>query len=116
MIYTIPIKDVAADSPERKRLKKDLAAEALERLEESARTADEFEGVRKWWDRRDENRERRERYYEQRVSNDMFDWDFEDWVGYEEDFLNLIFLCICEMHLLTSDPDISRAVNNATEK
>ena len=116
MIYTIPIKDVAADSPERKRLKKELAAEALDRLEESARTAEEFKSVTKWWDRRDENRERRERYYEQRVSNDMFDWNFEDWVAFEEDFLNIIFMCICEMHYLTSDPDISRVVNNSTYK
>jgi len=116
MIYTIPLKNVATDSPERKQLKRELAAEALNRLEEAARTPDEFESVRGWWDKRDANRERRERYYEQAVSNDMFDWDFEDWVSYEEDFLTLIFLCICEMHHLTSDPDVANVVEKATDK
>ena len=116
MIYTIPLKHIATDSPERKRLKKELAAEALNRLEDSARTAEEFEDVSKWRDRRDANRERRERYYEQLTSNDMYDWDFEDWVAYSEDFLNIIFRCICQMHNLTCDPDVSMVVNKAADK
>jgi len=116
MRYTIPLKNIAADSPKRKRLKRELAAEALTRLEEAARTPEEFEGVTKWWDRCDANRERRERYYEQAVSNDMFDWDFEDWVSYEEDFLTIIFLCICQMHHLTSDPDVANVVEKASDK
>jgi hypothetical protein len=116
MIYTIPVKTATIDSPERTRLKRELAAEALCRLEEAARTAEQFESVTKWWDRRDENRERRERYHEQRISNDMFDWNFPDLVAYEEDFLNIIFSCVCQMHNLTEDSNVSRLVKKATEK
>jgi len=104
------------DSPERKQLKRDLARAELTRIEESARTVEEFENVGELWDKRDDNRERRERRYEQSVSNNMFDWKFEDWVAYEENFLNLIYSCICEMHLLTDELDISRLVNKATKK
>ena len=34
---------------------------ALRRIEESARTEDDFQKVIEWWDKLDENRERRER-------------------------------------------------------
>ena len=52
------------EEPERKKLKRELRAEALARLEDSARTQREFENVIAWWDRLDANRERRERYHE----------------------------------------------------
>jgi len=100
-----------------KQLKRDLDRAALIRLEEAARSEGDFRIVTKNWDRLDANRERKERYHEQSVSVDMFDWDiFEERVGYEEDFLNLIFLCPCQMQNLVDDPDISRLVNKATDK
>ena len=48
----------------RRRLKREIQAEALNRLETAARTDDEYAAVMKWWDRLDRNRERRERSYE----------------------------------------------------
>jgi len=101
----------------RKELKRELDRAALIRLEESARSEDDFHFVTKNWDRLDANRERKERYHEQSVSQDMFDWDiFERRVGYEEDFLTLIYFCPCQMHNLVEDPDISKLVNEATDK
>ena len=48
----------------RRILKRELQAEALKRLESSARTEQEFTAVTEWWNRLDRNRERRERSYE----------------------------------------------------
>lgn len=56
--------DDAIESPLRKMLKRDIEAEALKRLEESAVTEDDFKEVIKEWDRLDRNRERKERYHE----------------------------------------------------
>ena len=59
------IPDVRPDeSIHRRILKRELQAEALKRLETSARTEQEFSAVTEWWDRLDRNRERRERSYE----------------------------------------------------
>lgn len=49
---------------ERKKLKREMKAEALDRLERSARTPADFKKVTKMWDMLDANRERRERYHE----------------------------------------------------
>ena len=59
------------ETPTRKKLKRDIRAEALERLEQAARTPEDFEEVIEWWDRLDRNRERRERYREISRSNDF---------------------------------------------
>ena len=56
--------DVAIESPLHKMLKRDIEAEALKRLEESAVTEKDFKGVIKQWNRLDSNRERKERYHE----------------------------------------------------
>jgi DNA-directed RNA polymerase specialized sigma24 family protein len=49
---------------ERKQLVRDVKRAALARLENAARTAEDFQAVIKQWDDLDENRERRERAYE----------------------------------------------------
>ena len=60
-----PFEDDAGDEePERKKLKRELRAEALARLEDAARTQRDFERVIAWWDKLDANREHRERYHE----------------------------------------------------
>ena len=46
-------------SPKKKRLKRQIKEEALLRLEEAARTEDNFAAVQYHWDRRDSNREAR---------------------------------------------------------
>ena len=47
-----------------KRLKREIRAEAVRRLEEAARTEADFSVVIREWDKLDQNRERRERSYE----------------------------------------------------
>ncbi len=64
------------EEPERKKLKRELRAEALARLEDSARTQQDFENVIAWWDRLDANRERRERYHELSRSGDDVPLDY----------------------------------------
>ena len=56
--------DVAIESPLHKMLKRDIEAEALKRLEESAVSEKDFKEVIRQWDRLDRNRERKERYHE----------------------------------------------------
>jgi DNA-directed RNA polymerase specialized sigma24 family protein len=75
--------------------------------------------VLKQWDRLDKNRIARENYYEQLISSDMFDWsifDEESKMRDENDFFPLMFSCICKMHEMIEDADISRLLNKATEK
>ncbi len=66
------------DEPEneRKQLKRDVEAEALKRLEDAARTVEDFNNVVAWWDRLDANRERKERYHEISRSGDALPIDF----------------------------------------
>lgn len=52
------------ETPQKKQLKRDIKAAALERLEQAAETVKDFENVTEQWDRLDENRERKERYWE----------------------------------------------------
>ena len=52
------------DPPPVKKLKRDMEREALTRLEEAARTEDDFREIVKKWDHLDANRERRECYHE----------------------------------------------------
>ena len=63
-----PIEDDSDDSgdeqPERKLLKRELRAQALKRLEDSARTLKDYENLVSWYDRLDANRQRKERYHE----------------------------------------------------
>lgn len=54
----------AVESPMRKLLKREIEAEALERLEKTAKTKEDFDEVIQQWNRRDQNRERKERYHE----------------------------------------------------
>lgn len=65
-----PIEDDEDEQSERKLLKRELRAQALARLEDSARTVNDFKNVAAWWDRLDANRERRERYHEILRNND----------------------------------------------
>jgi len=64
------IEDDEDEQPERKLLKRELKAQALARLEDSARTVTDFKNVVAWWDRLDANRERKQRYHEILRSND----------------------------------------------
>ena len=52
------------ETPGQKKLKRELRQEALTRLEEAARSQQDYKEVVAWWDKLDENRERRERDHE----------------------------------------------------
>ena len=112
------------DPPKKKKLKRELRREALTRLEEAARTQNEFNEVVAWWDKLDENRERRERDHEV-LRGDVpleygavqegnifpaflcspFWWELCS--GY---FLNIIFDCPYEMHELLADDFLSKMI------
>ena len=108
----------------RKKLKRELEQEALTRLEDSARTEEEFANVVTWWNRFDANRERKERYHEIGRSDVPLEWGMSpDEIvipapiqhvyqkqiqkGY---FLDAVFKCPFEMHELVTDADISKAI------
>lgn len=108
----------------RKKLKRELEQEALARLEDSARTEEDFENVVTWWNRLDANRERKERYHEIGRSDVPLEWGMSPdeivipapirhvfWKQIMEgDFLDAIYDCPFEMHELVTDEDISRAI------
>lgn len=113
-----------------KRLKREIRAEALHRLEEAARTEADFSIVVEEWDKLDRNRERRERDHEnlrgdvpleyQAVSDPKL---IPRWMNnsvYRQlmagNFLDVIFDCPHEMHNLTADAFISRMVEELSEE
>lgn len=118
-----PIEDDEDEQSERKLLKRELRAQALARLEDSARTVTDFKNVAAWWDRLDANRERRERYHEILRSND--DIPLEYGASFDArcfpnslnsmlekqnrrgDFLDAIFCCPYEINELVTEEYIS---------
>ncbi len=106
----------------RKKLKRELEQEALARLEDSARTEEDFENVVTWWNRLDANRERKERYHEIGRSDVPLEWGMSPdeivipapirhvfWKQIMKgDFLDAIYDCPFEMHELVTDEDISQ--------
>ena len=119
-----PFEDDAGDEePERKKLKRELRAEALVRLEDAARTQRDFENVIAWWDKLDANRERRERYHELSRSGDDVPLDYgasanelflpdtlndvlEKQIR-KGDFIDAIFYCPYDIHELVTEEYLS---------
>jgi hypothetical protein len=110
--------------PKKKKLKRELRREALTRLEEAARTQKDFDEVVAWWDKLDENRERRERDHEVLRGDVPLEYGAvqegtifpaslcspfwrELCSGY---FLNIIFICPYEMHELLADDFLSKMI------
>ena len=127
-----PIEDENSDEDsERKKLKRELQAEALARLEDAARTVSDFEKVVAWWDKLDANRERRERYHELSRSGDDLPLDygaakdglfFPDTLNYvlerlirKGDFIDAIFYCPYDIHELVTDKNLSAILLELTE-
>ena len=119
-----PFEDDAGDEePERKKLKRELRAEALARLEDAARTQRDFENVIAWWDKLDANREHRERYHELSRSGDDVPLDygasanelfFPDTLNdvlekqiRKGDFIDAIFYCPYDIHELVTEEYLS---------
>ena len=119
------------DTPEKKKLKRELKAEALARLEQSARSASDFNNVVDWWDKLDENRERRERYHEISRSGDDIPLDYgakKDGTFFPNflsnvfekqvrngDFIDVIFNCPYEIHELITAEYLSKILKNLNE-
>ena len=94
---------------------------ALRRIEESARTEDDFQKVIEWWDKLDENRERKERDHEIGRSTVPLEWGADELYlpnrpSYDMvlrklllagDFLDLIFDSPETIHELVTDADLS---------
>ena len=126
----------------RELLVREAKAAALARMEDAARTEDDFKAVVKQWNHLDENRERRERYHEiGRPNAEMLHWDKlkeSDEKGklktelniviprplgrywwrqqMSGDFLDTIYDNAFEMWQLTSDWDIAYLVKSLTNK
>ena len=111
---------------------RELRAEALARLEDSARTQREFENVIAWWDRLDANRERRERYHELSRSGDDVPLDygasanelfFPDTLNdvlekqlRKGDFIDAIFYCPYDIHELVTEEYLSKILWELNEE
>ena len=127
-----PFEDDAGDEePERKKLKRELRAEALTRLEDAARTQKDFENVIAWWDKLDANRERRESYHELSRSGDDVPLDygasanelyFPDTLNgvlekliRKGDFIDAIFDCPYDIHELVTEEYLSQILLDLSE-
>jgi DNA-directed RNA polymerase specialized sigma24 family protein len=110
------------------KLKRELEREALARLEDAARTTEDFEAVVEWWDRLDRNREHRQGNHEVGRSGIPLEWGspvdvvipvptgFASWHQVlKGDFLDVIFDCPYEMHHLVEDEDISELICRLSE-
>jgi len=121
------IPDVRPDvNIHRRILKRELQAEALKRLESSARTEQEFTAVTEWWDRLDRNRERRERSYEISRGDVPLEHEmsqdgscFPRWLANPTfrqicrgNFWDYFAYCLFEMHNLTAKEYIREIVMN----
>ena len=123
--------DTEEKEPERKKLRRELQAEALVRLEDAARTQKDFENVIAWWDRLDTNRERRERHHELSRSGDDVPLDygasanelyFPDYLNdvlerqmRKGDFIDTIFNCPYDIHELVTDEYLSQILSDLDE-
>ena len=112
-----------------KRLKREIKAEALRRLEEAARTEADFQAVINQWDKLDQNRERRERDHEnlrgdvpleyQTIPNPsiapiwMNDPTFRQLC--HGNFLDILFDCPHELHNLAGNTFISDLLQELNE-
>ena len=103
-------------------LHREARALALRRIEESARTEEDFQKVIEWWDKLDENRERKERDHETGRSAVPLEWGayelyLSDSPSYDMilrrlmlagDFLDIIFDHPETVHELVTDADLSK--------
>ena len=111
------------------KLKRELDREALTRLEDAARTSEDFEAIITWWNRLDANRERRERAYETMRSEPLLEWQASHGTAivptpYNHafwrqlklgDFLDYLHDCPYELHELVEDVDISAVLKSLSE-
>ena len=123
--------DTGEEQPERKLLKRELRAQALKRLEDSARTLRDYENLVAWYDKLDANRPRKERYHELYRSGDDVPLDYgaaEDGLYFPDtlndvlaklerkgEFIDSIFYCPYDIHELVTDEDMSNILQDLNE-
>ena len=119
------------EPPQRKLLRRELQAQALARLEDSARTQQDFERIVAWWDGLDANRERRERYHEISRSGDDVPLDYgasADALCFPDslnsviekqirkgDFIDAIFYCPYDIHQLVTEDYLSQILRELSD-
>lgn len=119
------------EPPQRKLLRRELQAQALARLEDSARTQQDFERIVAWWDRLDANHERRERYHEISRSGDDIPLDYgasADALCFPDslnsviekqirkgDFIDAIFYCPYDIHQLVTEEYLSEILRELSD-
>ena len=103
-------------------LHREARALAIRRIEESARTEEDFKEVIRWWDKLDANRERKERDHETGRSAVLLEWGADELYlsnkpSYDMilrrlilagDFLDFIFDRPETIHELVTDTDLSK--------
>lgn len=113
-----------------KRLKREIQAEAIRRLEEAARTEKNFRDVVEEWNKLDRNRERRERDHENLRGDVPLEYQaapeprlIPRWMNnpaysqlMDGNILDTLFDCPYEMHNLTADSFVSRMVEELSEE
>lgn len=113
-----------------KRLKRELRAEALRRLEDAARTAEDFAVVVEEWNKLDRNRERRERDHENLRGDVPLEYQavpepkiVPRWLNNPAvrqlcsgNFLDILFDCPYEMHQLTANEFLSGMIEELSEE
>ena len=130
--------DIKADivsevvTPKKKQLQRDIKAAALERLEQAAKTPEDFRKIIKRWDSLDENRERKERYWEICRNNEDFplEWCEASWGTVfpknlntynakqirKGDFLDVIFDNPYEIHELVTEEYLSKILKGLKDE
>ena len=124
--------DTKEKETERKKLRRELQAEALARLEDAARTQKDFENVIAWRDRLDANLERREHYHELSRSGDDLPLEYGASVNglffpdtlngvlekqlRKGDFLDVIFCCPYDIHELVAEEELSQILLDLNEE
>ena len=113
----------------REKLVRDVKLEALARMEDAARTVEDFEAIVKQWDHLDENRERKERYHEMQRSEQTLEVNYTDGMVFpvpvshmawresvKGNFLPLIYDSAFQMWQLVEDDTIADCLNRLTDK
>jgi hypothetical protein len=119
------------EPPETRKLKRELEREALLRIENAARTTDDFKKVIAWWNRLDSNRERKERYHEisrsgldipldygAALDGEIIPYDVNDVLIKQirkGDYIDAIFHCPFEINELVTDGELSKILNNLSD-
>ena len=113
-----------------KRLKREMRAEAIRRLEEAARTEKDFRAVVEEWNKLDRNRERRERDHENLRGDVPLEYQavpepkiVPRWLNNPAvrqlcsgNFLDILFDCPYEMHQLTANTFLSSMIEELSEE